>query len=233
MRAATLHGLLLLGAAATLAAPTSASVLGTDFGVRLEGEVVDGTSTGTEGHATTARFDGLVSALPNDLSPLPPLAPGNDLWVGESVTPDGPRDEIVTITLFGGDGTGSPPAAGSHGALFANPLDPLYAVVFDVTGLHTGIGAAEVSGISVSAGSAGGLGPLSPVDFELFWLSGAGNALDPIDLLLDLDPLDLTGATDLVLELTVTTIPEPGPFGMVAVGLLWLARSRRQSRSRR
>jgi hypothetical protein len=211
-----------------LAGNVEASLAG-PYEAFLDGDVTDGAfEFGIEGHDAIVTFDGTTEALPNTFNSNDNLT-GNDLWITEMQT-----GNHVSIWVFGGDGTSTPPELGSYGPLFNNPLETSGAgiVTFDLEGLsdsNLSFPGGTIENLLVTATFDGG-NSSGDVSVDLLNIFGDGTQLNPFDIFMDLNSADLVAATDLHLDFDIQAVPVPAAvwlFGSGLVGLVGVARRRR------
>ena len=220
----------------TLASPASADPTGIIYEVTLDADVID-LDTGVsdeEGHEGEIVFDGLPEIVPNDIVPLSPFLPGNDLVVTEHVVANPDGTETISIWVEGDGPPGTP--------LFVNTIDFKETVFVEFSGLHWNdplMGGDIIDGEVFIA-----FGDLEfetiPLFVEVF---GVGTEFSPLGGFLELDPLDFylpagdtdgTPATGLHVSLVVEhfTVPEPSTLLLAALalpGLLAYGRRRRRA----
>jgi len=216
---------ILCGTLSTLSPQTAlADPTGTEYSVTLDGLLLDGAES-TEGHFGSVIFDGVAELVPNDIVPPFPNFPGNDLIVTEDVIFNLDGSDTITIWVEGQDPGAPFPTPGAP--LFANPLDPVAPVFFEVDGLNWGTTEAMfLSDISISLSFTGEIEiPIIPLDIGF---TGAGTDIDPLLAVFTLDSPDFSDsmfgdATDLHLSFTVEhVVPEPASVTLLGVGVLAL-----------
>jgi hypothetical protein len=217
----------------------AANPIGTMYDAFFDGPILDSVGeTEIETHNSFIgfdpglSFDEVAEQFPNNAALNfgggTVLQPGI-VWITEKATPIA-GGELIEFWLFGDDnGDAVPPAEGSFGPLFTNPLDTMaegFTVAFGLSGLTwqdmpEGQFAVVVSSSFAVTYDGGTTGPVPTVPLDLF-IDGLGTADEPLFIFGNFEVGDFVGATDFHAHFEILHVPEPAVPVLAAWGILGL-----------
>jgi hypothetical protein len=217
---------LLLATAIVVAGLASPSFAGTIDGTL---HVKEGGNTGIEGHFNASIPyiipENPLHELPATIDPPNPLDDARDLIADET-------EVAQRITIFITNNT----ADAMLGAIFANPLDPAFAVEWEAVFSWTNVPAGEKIKITSIGFENGNTSPFPPPANQT--ISGHGTVANPLRVLLEIDPSqfnptpsdEIIGPLKIHLDYMTMPVPEPATAGLLASGILAAAGAIRRKR---
>lgn len=224
----TLARMLIVVVAAGIATPSFAALIGT-YSMRLDAHVKSGGNTGVEGHFNPdvpyITPENPPHQLPATIDPPSPLDDARDLILDET-------EAAQRITIFITNTT----ADAKLGDIFANPLDPAFAVEWEGIFSWTNVPAGQKIAITSIGFEQGNTSPFPPPASQM--ISGYGTVANPLRVLLGLDPSqfnptpgnEIVGPLKIHLDYMTMPVPEPATAGLLLVGVIGAAGAIRRRR---